>query len=133
MDAIKYKILVTVDGIHHFMDHEIEEVHIPERNITFNEKGYCFRSENRNPGSESEPIEVADSLVSTLEVFLETERITKSSISRYFEKIVKCSKCNTDIGPTLKRLFIDSEKKQQVCPRCWERECEERFSRGNKT
>ncbi len=48
-------------------------------------------------------------------------------------ELVKCSKCNIDIGPTIKRLFIDTEKKQQVCPRCWERECEERFSRSNKS
>jgi hypothetical protein len=130
MKAIKYKLLVATDGIHRFMDYEIEEIYIPEKDIVFNEEGFCFRSKNRNSGNMELSIEIADEFVSTLEVFLEYKRITKSGISHYFKNFTKCSCCGSDIGPTIIKLFIDSEKKKQVCPSCWEHECKIKFSRG---
>jgi len=86
MKANKYQVLVTVDGIHRFMDHEIGEVHIPEKDIVFNEEGYCFRSESRNQRSESETVEVPDSFIPILENFLEYERNMKFGIQHYFKK-----------------------------------------------
>jgi hypothetical protein len=39
----------------------------------------------------------------------------------------KCSRCHQEIENISLRLFIDSKKKQQVCSKCWEKACEEKF------
>jgi hypothetical protein len=41
--------------------------------------------------------------------------------------ITKCFKCGNPIGNSTIRLFIDSNKEQQVCSKCWKKECEEKF------
>jgi len=43
--------------------------------------------------------------------------------------MINCSKCNKPIT-SLIRLFIDSDKNQQVCPDCWKKEYNKNFTRG---
>jgi len=41
---------------------------------------------------------------------------------------ITCSECNSPIKNVSIRLFIDDEKKKQVCNKCWKKACEERFA-----
>lgn len=55
MKAIRYKVVVSVDPVHKYMDQLIEEIWIPELNVYFNEKSRCFYSDQpRGDGNEIE-------------------------------------------------------------------------------
>lgn len=43
--------------------------------------------------------------------------------------LTKCFECNNKIANSSIRMFLDQEKKKQVCKKCWEKECEKRFSK----
>jgi hypothetical protein len=40
-----------------------------------------------------------------------------------------CSNCGKPITDTSIRFFIDSEKMNQICKTCWEKECKTRFAK----
>jgi hypothetical protein len=45
-----------------------------------------------------------------------------------------CYSCTKPIKSSNIRMFLDQNKKQQICKKCWEKECEKRFSKtANKT
>lgn len=43
-----------------------------------------------------------------------------------------CYMCLNKIDKSSVRLFLDQEKKKQVCKKCWTKECELRFSKTEK-
>ncbi len=42
---------------------------------------------------------------------------------------VLCYKCLSKIDESCVRLFLDQGKEKQVCQKCWDKECELRFSK----
>ncbi len=70
-NAIKYKVEITLDGVHRHMDQVIEEIWIPELNVCFNARGGCFESDS--PRGSGVDVELTDEELGDIKEYMQSK------------------------------------------------------------